>query len=93
MLELLGNPAVVALIAGVPSIALAIIGYRQSIRQDKRASDAGDDAFHITATTQVIDAYKVVIDNLHADIQQLRTREAQLLEQISALLKERRENK
>lgn len=75
MMDILDNPTIIALIAGLPAMMAGWWGYRQAVRKD-----AG--AFHIAAMTQVIDGLQELVASLQSE---LRARDAQ----IAALLVER----
>lgn len=72
MLTVLNNPAVIALIAAVPSILLALFGYRQSVRLDKRAEVSGAAAFQLGAIGHVIDGLNSHVASLQKDNEILR---------------------
>lgn len=72
MLTVLSNPAIIALIAAAPSILLAVLGYRQAMKLDKRAELTGAATFQLGAIGQVIDGLNAHVVSLQKDNETLR---------------------
>lgn len=76
MLEWLKNPAVVALVSGIPALATLVLGYRRSTRAAQHAAASEQ---HAAAS----EGWRELIGSLRAENQELR-------KQVAALLEERR---
>lgn len=72
MLTILSNPAIIALIAAAPSILLAMLGYRQAMKVDKRAEVTGANSFQLGAIGAVIDGLNAHVASLQKDNETLR---------------------
>lgn len=69
---ILNNPAIIALIAAAPSILLAVLGYRQAMKLDKRAEVTGAATFQLGAIGAVIDGLNSHVASLQKDNETLR---------------------
>lgn len=66
------NPAIIALVAAIPSVALGYLVYRQSKKTDKITEQSSAASSQATAVDQVIQGLNKLIDNIQEDNKLLR---------------------
>lgn len=83
--------ALIGLIAGVPSVAIAYLAYRRSQRVDTVAEQAGIATRDTTSIQQVVDGLNTLVQNLQEDNQVLRAKVLALEESLDRIIAECRD--
>jgi predicted nuclease with TOPRIM domain len=79
------HPAVIGLLLGIPSAALAILGYRRAVRQDKVVEQAGIATAQTSSISQAMEGLRTLGEALQRDNDILRTNQDRLRLQVTTI--------